>query len=694
MKISLRQDLQFSHIHMKTLALKKNSIFFCRYVLLLLLAFAVDGEKTVLTCNEYSGEVVVNEEQTHSDKCTFSYVEIDETNEISISPVVVKDIDYESSVNEIDASSSITNVHFVSSRLSHLPNEIFIKFTQIKALNCDGVNLQTLTRDDIQAAEELEELSCNSNYIKTLQANLFSSCRKLRTLDLSINDISTIDEAAFSALGEMRKLFLYDNQLSSLPDKVFRDLINLEEISLSHNQIEVIPALLFSACKQLKYIYLNDNHLMRLTEASFGSIQSIAFLELSNNRLQELKLNISASALYANNNQLESINLMSIGYLSFYNNSIENVVFHNLTDVLSLNLSRNALTSSSLQDITQLTEIKSLDLSFNNLGPLNVTTFLALNELQVLNLQSTNLSQIDYGLFVHQTKLDQLDISYNNFTTLNINKLSSLRSLTTLFVEGNRLREFNYNDIKMSLPKLTTLGYSDNSWKCSYLTSMNAFMEKNGIEIYHLVSVKTRSNVGGIACSTDDDDDGDKSLSTNSIRQHNLTATHKDNELAAILQKFESILRHHSVKANESELLIEELSRMKSRIGAMEESVAALRREQIASINEALRAIQNSSELYAMREKVHNIEQALVNLKTVNKHENAAQNDDDMYRASSSSTATGSDFITKAMISIIFVIVCGFIVIYIIKLYTRAQRYKCRDFKSYSDGDTIDENIL
>ncbi|KAG5677329.1 hypothetical protein PVAND_007097 [Polypedilum vanderplanki] len=663
--------------------------------------FLVSGEKTILTCNEYNSEIEVNEEQIHSDKCTFSYVEIDELNEIQISPVLIKDVDYESNVNEIDASSSITSVHFVNSRLSRLPNEIFIKFMNLKTLNCDGINLQTLKRDDIEAAESLQDLSCNSNYIKTLESNLFNNSRKLRNLDLSINDIEVIVETAFNALTEMRKLFLYDNQLSTLPNEVFKDLINLEEISLSHNQIQIIAEQLFSTCKHLKYIYLNDNHLIQLNGAAFSAIESIAFLEISNNRLRELKLNISASALYANNNQLQSIDLMSIGYLSFYNNSISQVTFHNLSDILSLNLSTNNLIIESLQDIIQLSEVKSLDLSFNTLGSLNVSTFLALNGLQVLNLQSTNLSTIDYGLFVHQTKLEQLDISYNNLRTLDINKLATLRSLTALFIEGNHLIEFNYDEIKIALPKLTTFGYTDNSWKCSYLTKMNAFMESNGIEIFHLVTVKTRSNVAGIACSIDDDDERsneDKLFPTNSIR-HKMSAavTAHDNELSVILEKFESILHHHDLNksnrdsaASQTEL-IEELSKMKSRIAFFEEQLNIImkRTENITAIDEILKAMQNSSELSAIREKVYNIEKVLVNLNTLNLNENSGE----IYHSSSSSfTNSADDFITKAMISIIFVIVCGFIIIYIIKLY--ARKYKCKDFRTYNYGDTIDENIL
>ncbi|XP_070490755.1 nephrocan-like [Chironomus tepperi] len=672
--------------------------------------------RTVIMCSEYSNEILVNEEQIQSNKCTFSYVEIDEPNDVQIAPMVVKDVDYEGSVNDIDASSHITTVHFVNSRLSNIPSQIFVKFVNMKSLNCDGVNLKSLSRDDMKAATNLKDFSCNSNYVVSLESKLFENSIELESIDISINDIERIDATSFNGLSQLKKLLLYDNKLSSLSEDLFKDLIKLEEINLSNNQIQIIDGKLFSSCKLLKYIYLNDNLIHKLDESAFKDIENIVFLEISNNNLTSLKFTISASGLYANNNQLESVELGSIGYLSFYNNSISNVTFTMESHILSLNMSTNNLNNESLKAITRCSALKSLDLSFNNLGQLNVSTFLEQNDLQILNLQSTNLSRIDYGLFQHQTKLEQMDLSYNQLGTsehFDLNKFTSLKLLNTLFMEGNNITEFDYEDIRKIFPKLQTIGYSDNPWKCSYLTEMNQFMEEHEIEIYQLVTVKTRSNVGGIECDGDDKRMSyrDRLHSFNSIR-HKLNES--NNELSVISKRFEELMLNLSSSASSSYNkrnddyvsktdLINELSMIKSSIATLQEGFVSIskRLDKLPThdgVIEAIKSIQNSSyDMKMMKEKLDGVDKILEKLnngspKVILQQQTLKKQPgiDDI-----SASNTNNDFLVKAMISIIFVIVCGFVLIYIIKLFARRHHHHHhRDLRTYTDGDTIDENII
>lgn len=687
------------------------------------------AKRTALICSEYAGEAALHETQIHSSTCTFSYAEIDEPNDIQIAPMIVTEVDYDDNANDVDASSFITAVHFVSSRLSSLPSLIFQKFTNMKTLNCDGVNLQSLSSADMKGAANLTEFSCNSNYVKTLGKNAFENSKQLESLDISINDIESIDSTAFGGLSELKKLLLYDNKLNSLPEDIFKDLSRLNEINLSNNQLQTIDVKLFSSCTALKYIYINDNLIGSIHESAFENNEHIEFLEISDNRLTSLKLNLSASGLYANNNQLQSIHLGSIGYLSFYNNSISNVIFTIHQDILSLNMSTNNLNCDSLSDIIKCSALKSLDLSFNNLGRLNVSTFLELNELQMLNLQSTNLSRIDFGLFQHQIKLEQMDISYNQLGTygaFDLNKFISLKSLGTLFIEGNNISEFQYENISIVFPRLHTFGYSDNPWKCSYLILMNSFMKRQAIEIYHLVTVKTRSNVDGIACHDDGDGGGssaddskvnsglnyeDKLHSTNSIR-HKLNAS--DNELSVITKRFEDILMNISNGRNinhnrtddyvsKSEL-INELSMIKSSIVSLQGSSSSIsmRLDKLSThdgVDESIKAIRNSSyDMKMMRKRLDDLERALEEVvsRSDNKMKQQMAQKQFPYEMSPATSASErNDFIVKAMISTIFVIVCGFVAIYIIKLYARRYHHHIhRDLRTYADGDTIDENII
>lgn len=684
-------------------------------------SFSLSVDAKVLMCDEYLNEPVVHEDQIHSKKCTFSYIELNAlSDEVNVAAVVIKEMDYDNELNQVDVSDVIESVVFESSRFQQLPKEIFERFTNVKSVSCDGVSLGFLSKADLKAAENLESFSCNSNYVQSLESMLFNSSKKLEMLDLSINEIEAIDRNAFFGLKNLKKLLLYDNKLRNLSSDIFEDLISLEEINLSSNQLTVVDEKLFENCKLLNYIYLNDNLIQQISDKSLCGIKEIKFLELSNNELSSLELNISASALYANSNQLKFVKLNSIGYLSFFNNSIADVSFEHKEGVISLNISTNKLTTNSMRNVMDFSGMRSLDLSFNKLGALNVSTFLEMPKLQILNLQSTNLSEIGYGLFTHQTGLEQLDLSYNRLNALHLAKLSAAKSLTTLFIEGNNITEIDYENIKTFFPDLKTFGFTDNPWQCAYLSALISFLEKNGIEVYKLVVEKTKSNVGGITCLEGERVNErmsyeDKSLSVNPMKHHQLVS--QSNELMAISEKFEVIMRH----VNESREkfvakaeLTNELFMMKSVLTSLKLDMELLKTKnlgltlsEVKSVtNETLAVMQDNydGKIIGLATKLENLKQSLdavkAQLQTVSKANNIidTHNDANLHSSKSkreSATAESTDgYVTRLMITVVFVIVCGFTVIYILKLFAsrKAQRFTVR--RAYSETESMDENIL
>lgn len=681
------------------------------------MSFATRGQAKLLTCDEYLNKPVVQEDQIHSKKCTFSYIEFEALDEVNISLAEVTEIDYENDEIDVDVSKTIEIVEFVSCRFPLLPKELFTRFRNLRIVSCDGVNLNILSKADFKMALNLESFSSNTNYVKSLEKMLFNGSKKLQSLDLSINEIEDIDRTAFFGLENLRKLLLSDNKLRNLSEDVFEDLISLEEINLSSNQITVVDGKLFENCKLLNYIYLNYNQIQQISEKSFATIKEIKFLELSNNELSSLRLNISASALYANNNQLKSIDLNSVGYLSFFKNSIEKVYLEHKEGVLSLNISTNNLNPDSLLSILDLSEIKSLDLSFNNLGALNVSTFLNMPKLQILNLQSTNLSKIGYGLYTHQSSLEQLDLSYNNLGGLDLMKLAPLKALTTLFIEGNKINEIEFEKIKTLFPALKLFGLSDNAWSCSYLSTLISFLNQNEIEVYHLMMEKTKPNVEGITCTESGKANErvsyeDRSLSVNPIRHHELLLS-DSNELQAISEKFEVILRH----VNETKEkfvtkveLINELNMIKSVVTSLKQDMEEIRKQH-DKLSDSEKSVVNDTVMVLMHQKpdydekvnglsgrVVSIEQSVNEMKIQLK--SLSESNTTLYGAKypfskfqSATTNTCDDnFVTKLMITVVFLIVCGFAIIYVIKSSRKARKFIVR--RTHLENEGINVNVL
>jgi Leucine-rich repeat (LRR) protein len=677
-------------------------------------ALHVDAKTITLMCDEYMDEPTVDEDQIHSEKCTFSYVQFEAFDEVNISAVIVKELDYEGEAFEIDASNSIESVEFVNSRFSHLPRDLYTRFRNLKTVTCDGVNLSSLSKADFKLALNLENFSCNSNYVKLLEKMLFNGSKRLQMLDLSINEIEDIDRTTFFGLESLKKLMLHDNKLQKLSEDVFEDLISLEEINLSSNQLAVVDENLFANCKLLNYIYLNDNRIQQISDKLLSKIDEIKFLELSNNELSNLSLNVSASALYANHNLLKTVKLKSVGYLSFYNNSIAELDFEDKNGVISLNISTNNF--SSLKSIADMKNMKSLDLSFNNLGLLNVSTFLDMPQLQILNLQSTNLAEIGFGLFTHQTSLEQLDLSYNRLGGLELVKLMPLKALTTLFVEGNNFTAIDFKNIKTILPNLTLFGFSDNPWSCAYLSTLITSLHRDNIEIFHLVTEKMKSNVDGIACTesekvNDQMNYEDKSLSVNPIKHHRLVSD--GNEMRAISEKFEVVLRNvnesSSKYATKAEL-INELNLIKNLVASLKQDMHEAKHNDNLTVSDIKRVANDTmmrqksnydQKINGLSMKMESVEQSIDEirnqLKSPSKSNAKLEADDGKHqfsRIQSPPTVTSDDSVTKLMVSVIFVIACGFTIIYIIKLYSRRNSRKFMVRRACSDNETLNENIL
>jgi Leucine-rich repeat (LRR) protein len=667
-------------IIMMMMTRSKTFIILCIYYIFIGIEFEMIKASNYIECNEFSEFYFMEHQQQNNseveNKCTFSLITLDDDkrDEINLNSPLRKPKD---SNFFVDFSNRIEVVEFIESILKRIPNIVFKSFVNLKTLKCDDVGLVTLKDTKFGLSLNLEHVSLMRNQLRSLGSSIFIQNQNIEFLDFSINKIDDIKRSSFYGLRRLKKLFLNENNISILPSQdIFDDLVSLEEIGLSRNRIKVIQAKLFSNCGNLSYIYLDRNLIESVHDDFVKNHTELHFIELSNNQLTQLNLTISSSALYANHNQLKSVRFNSVGYISFYNNSLHELKADDPNGVISLNISTNKFTYESLSIVfSEMKMVKSLDLSFNNLGKIEVSTFLNMSALQILNLQSTNIKDIPYGLFTHQTELDQLDISYCNLaSSFDFRKLTSLKNLTTLFIEGNKISSiYGFENLKSHLPSLKLFGFSDNQWSCPFLSSMTAFLNKHEIESFHLIVEKKKSNVDGVACYNDNEtttiNDGNKSQSHDVIVRHHQLPSLIDKQLMNFTHALEKVFPLQIEKFVTRDELISELSELKSLIISLQ--------HQNLNQNNSI----NNERIKKLNDKFDDIKLTL------------SQHYDESHKNNEN---TIFDQFIRIMIIITFSIACGFTFIYF-KRKMKLKRLQSQEIAmrhSHSVAETINEYLL
>lgn len=172
-------------------------------------------------------------------------------------------------------------VEFISSNISHIPEQLFRKFPNLQYLSVNAVGLKHL--HPIANASVLKVILANNNQISNLVAYTFITSVDLEILSFRKNQIIEIDLNAFKNLSNLRELYLADNKISMLHMNTLNSLISLEILSLSGNQIQSIDLELFQSNSQLREILLYDNKINAIHPQSFGNLKSLFNLELHGN---------------------------------------------------------------------------------------------------------------------------------------------------------------------------------------------------------------------------------------------------------------------------------------------------------------------------------------------------------------------------------------------------------------------------
>lgn len=421
-------------------------------------------------------------------------------------------------------------------------------FQQTQILDLSNNFFDTIP-EGLSGIPYLEKLNFSGNKIRTISSTALTGLTSLVTLDLSKNSISKWEDISASTFllpaTSLKKLYLSKNPLSdfSYPksnqilvsnslEELYLNKCNITDIygkspiyglaqlrnlSMTHNPIKTLQRLV---SKTLSFLDLSHCELTYIGHEELNYLPSLWYLKMSHNyrfSLNDVDVITSESLRkidlsYCNMDKASLSGFHNLEEANLRGNMFRRLMsgdFTNNVNLVTLDLSSNAIAFIHKNAFEGLTALKTLNLSVNVIPTINEETFLKTPNLTVLylsrnyissvgslksksvllvdmsscevqiidsnsleglssileiNLSKNLISALPNALF--SNSLQRLDLSFNRLSSIDNYTFSLLPELTTLYLSENRFTQTfkSYNFVQNS--KLTSITLNDNTWRC------------------------------------------------------------------------------------------------------------------------------------------------------------------------------------------------------------------------------------
>jgi Leucine-rich repeat (LRR) protein/preprotein translocase subunit SecG len=333
--------------------------------------------------------------------------------------------------------TSLVNLKLTNNGLESIEDNTFDIMIKLQSLDLGSNRLRYATGRTLRA-RALQYLDLSDNLLESVDGVL-NELTALERLDISNNQLTSVGPASFRNLVNLRYLILSGNRIRAIDKETFAPLERLMYLVLRGNDLEAPPLQLTFTSNVLSYVDLSECHLRTPPR---GLPNSVRYLQLRRNNITSLHRKTFVdcpyvSILVLDENSIDHIDERTFDQMPFLQqlwlnaNRLRAPPTSLPVSLQRLLLDANAI--SSLHNVFPVgSQLTTLSLMGNNVTSIAPGALRRLSRLQSLDLSDNNIRILRRNIFANNVQLQTLQLSKNPLKFLPAGCLAGLRSLTSL----------------------------------------------------------------------------------------------------------------------------------------------------------------------------------------------------------------------------------------------------------------------
>lgn len=140
--------------------------------------------------------------------------------------------------------SKILNLNLAMNQISHIEDNTFNFFRNLKKLEFSSNSIQKLNKTSFDGLHKIEELDLAENFIVEIEIGTFDHMNYLRSINLNSNCIHTLPNLIFFRNYMLKNIYIMENQLENLPSEMLPYNQYLENLNISANEFPNMDSIL------------------------------------------------------------------------------------------------------------------------------------------------------------------------------------------------------------------------------------------------------------------------------------------------------------------------------------------------------------------------------------------------------------------------------------------------------------------